>query len=58
MEKKFQIDLKRNKARIIISQESNLTVSEEYEIFKDFKGMKIYVGNKVIYLTQENSEVM
>ena len=58
MENKFQIDLKRNKARIIISQESNLTVSEEYEIFKDFKGMKIYVGNKVIYLTQENSEVM
>lgn len=58
MEKKFQIDLKRNKARIIISQESNLTVSEEYEIFKDFKGMKIYVGNKVVYLTQENSEVM
>jgi hypothetical protein len=58
MEKKYKIDTSAGKAIEIIANINGMTVSNEYTIIKDFKGMKIFVNNKVVYLTAENSEVI
>ena len=53
MENKFKIDIKRNIA--ILQTEDTI---RRFRMFKDSIGTKIFTSRGVIYLTNENSEVI